>query len=164
MHVFSFSLLFLPLFKFALVFFLFLGYWKYTIVHGDCNIFCFICLCNEDNEKNSCSRFRVNVLRLERVVVFYHLPKSVTYQNSRNSRNLSLIQCIKIEEFRNRRKMTNFILLYLFITVYLYTCFLFTVYQLLKISLTFKDICKSTCLSYVSTIIYNQSESKKYIA
>ena len=40
------------LFQFTI--FLFPRYWKYKIVPGDCNIFCFICLCNEgyDRKKN----------------------------------------------------------------------------------------------------------------
>ena len=48
-YVFPFLLVVLILFQIVLVyFFLFPRYWKYTIVPGDCNKFCFIWLCNDD--------------------------------------------------------------------------------------------------------------------
>ena len=41
---------------FSFICVLFPRYWKYNIVLGDCNIFCFIYLCNEDyDRKKRCS-------------------------------------------------------------------------------------------------------------
>ena len=44
-------ILILSLFQFVFGFVLFPRYWKYTVVPGNCNIFCFICLSNEDLKK-----------------------------------------------------------------------------------------------------------------
>ena len=35
----------------SLPFSFFSRYWKYKIVPDDCNVFCFICLCNEDYDR-----------------------------------------------------------------------------------------------------------------